>query len=455
MNSSDIAGALNAELVTFHDATVPLTTVSIDSRNVCQGALFVALSGTTHDGHCFVAAAFRAGAVAALVDRQHYSDPLFDLAALARQYAATLIIVENTLRGLHKAAAWYVAQFPALLRIGITGSSGKTTTKEIAAAMIAAEKSVITNEGNLNSETGLPLSVFAIRAYHAVGIFEMGMNRPHEIEELAQILKPQIALITHIGTAHLGAFGTQEQIALEKKAIFASFSGSETALIPAHDAYRDLLAAGVKGKIVFYDSVFESVMDCGIAGSELRYDRIPVHFKLAGSHNVQNAVAACAIARAVPVSSAAIRQGLAQVQPLFGRSQIIPGAITVLCDCYNANPESMAAALHWCDNLAWIGKKIYVIGSMLELGTHSVAAHEHIGHILAHCQAALICFLGKETIPAAAIVAQESSIPCFQSETIAELSARLRQEAQTGDFVLLKGSRACALEQVMEVLRCY
>ncbi|MDR2807947.1 MAG: UDP-N-acetylmuramoyl-tripeptide--D-alanyl-D-alanine ligase [Spirochaetaceae bacterium] len=455
MNSADLAKALKAELVSSQNDSAPITQVSIDSRKVSPGALFVALIGSAVDSHLFVEEAFRAGAVAAMVDRKHYNDPVFRLAELTRRYYTVLIVVENTLQGLQNAAAWYLSRFPALIRIGITGSSGKTTTKEIAAAMLAYEKSVIMNEGNLNSETGLPLSVFMVRDYHEVGIFEMGMNRHNEIDELAKILKPQIALITNIGTAHVGTIGSQKLIALEKKAIFSYFSGTETALIPAYDEYRALLAEGVKGQVVFYDSAFEAVKDKGIEGNELLYERMAVDFKLSGSHNVKNAAAACAIARAVPVSSAAIRHGLAHVQPLFGRTEIVRGPVTVICDCYNANPQSMSAALEWCDNLAWIGKKIYVIGSMLELGAYSVAAHEHTGHLLSRCKADLLCFFGKETLPALSIVEQDANIPCFYSESINEVSEILVKQVQKGDLVLLKGSRGCALERVMEVLRCY
>ena len=451
---NDLAAALKAEEVSFCAKSPCITQVHIDSRKVCAGSLFVALKGEALDGHVYVEDAFSAGAVAAMVDRAHYRDPIFRLAELARRYYTVLIVVENTLQGLQNAAAWYLSQFTNLIRIGITGSSGKTTTKEIAAAIVGSEKTVVMNEGNLNSETGLPLSVFSVQSRHEVGIFEMGMNRHNEINELAKILKPHIALVTNIGSAHCGIVGGSQHIALEKKSIFSYFSGSQTALIPQCEKYRDFLAEGVNGNIVFYDSPFSNVEEKGIEGSKLFYKGSPVHFKMPGSFNIKNAASACAIAKAVSVSDEAIRYGLEHVKPLLGRAQVIAGPVTVICDCYNANPQSMSEAVKWCDNLAWTGKKIYVIGSMLELGVYSVVEHENIGRILTQCRADIICFFGEETKSALSIV-QESSIPCFYSDSIDELKKILAKHAHKGDLLLLKGSRGCALERVLGEIGCY
>jgi UDP-N-acetylmuramoyl-tripeptide--D-alanyl-D-alanine ligase len=216
--------------------------VAIDSRKAEPGCLFVALIGTERDGHDFVAQAFAAGARAALVCESRIGA----VRTAAASVGAALVAVPDTLRGLQDAAAAYVDKFPALLRVGITGSSGKTTTKELAAAMIAKEKRVVMNVGNLNSETGLPLSTFGITAQHEVGVFELGMNRREEIAELAAVLRPHIALITNIGTAHIGILGTKDTIAEEKKAIFSHFSGTEIGFVPEDDPYADMLSFGVR-----------------------------------------------------------------------------------------------------------------------------------------------------------------------------------------------------------------
>jgi UDP-N-acetylmuramoyl-tripeptide--D-alanyl-D-alanine ligase len=426
---------------------------------VIPGTLFVALKGAVQDGHRYVEAAFKAGAAAALVARSCFEDPAYALAEAARRAGGILLVVENTLKGLQDAAGAYLDRFPQLLRIGITGSSGKTTTKEIAAAMIGRERAVVSNPGNLNSETGLPLAVFGVRSDHAVGIFEMGMNRKGEIDELAALLKPHIALITNIGSAHIGILGSKEAIAREKKGIFSSFTGTETALIPEDEAYRDFLAADIRGKVRFYGprafKELGEVRERGLEGADIIWEGAAARFGLPGAYNLKNALAAAAIAREIPVSAAAIREGLAGVKPLFGRSEILKGALTVIRDCYNANPESAEEAVALCDSLSWPGRRVYVMGSMLELGDRSGEAHERLGRFLAASRADRIYLYGKETRPAAEVLEHTSSkarTSCFYTESMEELSRSIGGYVRPGDLVLLKGSRGCALEELSEVL---
>jgi UDP-N-acetylmuramoyl-tripeptide--D-alanyl-D-alanine ligase len=341
--------------------------------------------------------------------------------------------------------------------VGITGSSGKTTTKEIAAAMIGSEKKVVINPGNLNSDTGLPLAVFGVRPWHEVGIFEMGMNRRGEIAELTRVLKPRIALITNIGSAHIGILGTREAIAQEKKMIFSELSGAELALIPEDDAYAAFLAEGVRGQCRFYGnrsiSELGGTRSLGLGGTEIIWEGVPVSFALPGKHNIKDALAAAAIAREVPVSSAGIRAGLASVRPLFGRSEIIRGPVTVIRDCYNANPESMEEALSFCDDLDWPGRRIYVTGSMLELGARSAEAHRDLGRLLARSRADMVFLFGAEMEAAIPVLEQGGArgVRFFHTNDIDELARRLATCARSGDLVLLKGSRGCALEGLSDV----
>jgi UDP-N-acetylmuramoyl-tripeptide--D-alanyl-D-alanine ligase len=465
MDFADLSKALGAQLISFQGASSLINTVCssvcIDSRQVVPGACFVAMVGTIQDGHRYVGAAFDAGAIAAMVARSRLEDPVLDLVYQAREARGVLLVVEDTLRGLQQAAAYYLAQFPGLLRIGITGSSGKTTTKEITASIISKEQPVLKNQGNLNSETGLPLSVFMVRPHHRVGIFEMGMNRVGEIGELAQILKPHLALITNIGSAHIGILGSKQAIAQEKKGIFSAFSGNEQALIPEDDPYRDFLAEGTKGSVCFYGpksfEELEDLYDRGLEGIDLKWEGMPVHCRLSGKHNIRNLLAALAIAREVPVSSKAIREGLEAVQPLFGRSEILRGSVTVIRDCYNANPESMQEAIAFCDSLDWQGRRIYVIGSMLELGSASRNAHAGLGRVLAASKADWIYFFGSETQGTAAALEQAriyqgQSVDFFYTDNFSCLSQVLANQIQPGDMVLLKGSRACGLERLTDVV---
>jgi UDP-N-acetylmuramoyl-tripeptide--D-alanyl-D-alanine ligase len=432
-----------------------VSSVCIDSRKAEPGSLFVALAGTVQDGHYFVEAAFKAGAVCALVEEAKLEDPVLALAKTADRYGCTLIVVKDSLQGLQDAAMAYLERFPGLIRVGLTGSSGKTTTKEIAAAIIGQEKRTVMNRLNLNSETGLPLSVFEVRDFHEVGIFESGMNRKGEIAELARVLKPHVALITNIGVSHIGKIGSREGIALEKKQIFAYQGENDIALIPDTGEFHRILAEGLKVIPRLYGpetlEEWGPVRDLGLLGSEITWAGEKVHFGLPGKHNLADAVAAIVIARELGISNTAIRQGLESVRPLFGRSEILEGNMTVIRDCYNANPESTAAAISFCDDLEYPGRKVYVLGSMLELGDAAGAAHRELGAALATSAADRVFLFGEETEETATAMAA-GNVPFFHTNSIDELALSLRDYLEPGDLVLVKGSRGCALERLDPVL---
>jgi UDP-N-acetylmuramoyl-tripeptide--D-alanyl-D-alanine ligase len=449
MDFPALSRSLGAQLISYGKsrANVGFSSVTIDSRTVGEGSLFVALPGSNCDGHSFVEAAFKNGACAALVERQKLET--FNLSDIAESLGKTLIVVDNSLEGLQKAAGAYLEKFPGLLKIAITGSSGKTTTKEIAAKIIGIEKRVTMNPGNYNSETGLPLAVFTLKPGDEVGVFEMGMNHEGEIAALARVLNPDIALITNIGSAHIGILGSKDAIAKEKKNIFSEFKGKGVALIPEDSPYRDFLAEGVRGRVSFYgeDSFAElgGVKDLGLDGSEIIWDGKQARFKLPGKYNLANAFAAIAIAREIPVSAGAVRQGIESVRPLFGRGEIIRGKATVIQDCYNSNPESLAVALEFCDSLDWPGRRVYVIGEMLELGEDAEKAHEGMGRLLADSKADMVFLYGKETATGLKALVRGG---VFHTCCMDELRAAVNAYVRDGDLVLLKGSRGCALERV-------
>ncbi|MCL2043817.1 MAG: UDP-N-acetylmuramoyl-tripeptide--D-alanyl-D-alanine ligase [Treponema sp.] len=448
---AELSPALHAELFSPNPGITGFSSVSIDSRKVQKGALFTAIPGSAVDGHSFVESAFRNGAAAAMVERDKLE--AFNLEYTAKTLGKTLIIVNNTIRGLQDAARLYLKKFPGLLKIAITGSAGKTTTKEIAAAIIGLNKKVIVNPGNYNSETGLPLAVFGIRACHEVGIFEMGMNRTGEITELASVLIPDIALITNIGYAHIGIIGSIEGIAKEKKEIFSCFDKKSIALIPADSNFRDYLAEGVAGRVSYYGeksfAEFEGTRSLGLEGTEIFWDGQTIRFPLPGKHSLANAFAAIAIAREFHVTNEMIKQGLESVQPLFGRGEIMYGRTTVIRDCYNSNPEALAGVLDFCESLEWPGRRVYVIGEMLELGKNSQTAHEDAGLLLAGSKADKVFLFGEET---KAAVKKSENGRFFHTCDMDELSAVLDDYVQDGDLVLLKGSRGCALERLCTVL---
>jgi UDP-N-acetylmuramoyl-tripeptide--D-alanyl-D-alanine ligase len=393
--------------------------------------------------------AFKAGAAGALVRKEQT-----DIHALTRtaEYAgAALLIADDPLAALQRLAKAYLDTFPGLLRIGITGSSGKTTTKEIAAAIIGRERRVVYNKANLNSDIGLPLSVFQVRAEHEAGIFELGMNRRGEIAEITGVLRPAIALITNVGTAHIGSIGVREGIAEEKKAVFSCFTGKETALIPAGSDFAAFLAEGVKGDVRFYpgaENVFEDVKDCGVAGWECTVDGMRTRLALPGRHNLENAAAAVAIARAAGIGSEAVTRGLSSARPLSGRGEVVGATlggrrVTVVNDSYNANPDSMEKALAFFSGVAWPGRKIIVAGEMLELGSASEAEHEKLFSRLDAASADKKYFFHVSDK-----VFQGGYVAVFNDRE--RLKAALAADAQDGDLLLLKGSRACALERIAQ-----
>jgi UDP-N-acetylmuramoyl-tripeptide--D-alanyl-D-alanine ligase len=452
MGFEELSRSIGARLFRFSHVT-GFSSVAIDSRAVKQGGLFIALEGSSGDGHDFVTRAFEAGARGAMVKSSKLEK--CDLVNAAKKMNKQLVVVENTLKGFQDSARVYLEKFPGLLKIGITGSSGKTTTKEITASILACEKNTVMNRGNLNSETGLPLSVFEVHGRHETGVFELGMNRPNEISELAEVLKPNIALVTNIGSAHIEYFGSKSKIVNEKKCIFKFLKDDDVALIPKNDEYAQELSQGASGKIKFYaEECFdelEGTRSLGLDGTEIFWAGEKIRFSLPGGHCLQDAMAAIAIAKEAAASNDAIKQGLESVRPLFGRQEILRGRTTVIRDCYNANPESTAKSVEFCDTLDWPSRKVYVLADMLELGDQSAAAHARLGGILSESRAQGIFLFGPE-IKAAFRSLEEKNRSFFHTDDIDTLSHVLDNYVQAGDLVLLKGSRGCALERLTGML---
>ena len=450
LSFGELPRLMDCRLFTFSSDN-GFSSVTIDSRAVKEGSLFFALNGKVCDGHSFVINAFDKGACGAVVESSKLDR--FNFINAAKTMGKNLIVVENSLKGLQDCAKVYLEKFKKLIKVGITGSSGKSTTKEITAAIISAEKNTVMNKGNLNSETGLPLSVFEVREDHEVGIFELGMNRKDEISELADVLKPNIAAVTNIGSAHIEFFGSKDKILTEKKCIYKFLKNGDVALIPANDEYAQELARNVQGTVKFYgvDSFeeLEGTRSLGLDGTEIIWAGEKIRFALPGKHCLDDAMAAIAIAKEIPVSGSAIKKGLESVKPLFGRLEILKGDVTVIRDCYNANPESTAKSIEFCDSVEWQGRKVYVIADMLELGGASRAAHEKIGALLAKSDADGVFLFGGEIKAADRFVTGKSK---FYSDNIEELAVSLCSFLMKGDLVLLKGSRGCALERLVELL---
>lgn len=440
------------------------TSVQTDSRNIVEKTLFVPLIGEFQDGHKYIPQAIEKGASVIFVAMANYEkDPEFFTKSSLENPEVFFIAVENTMHALQAAAGKYVEKFPHLIRVGITGSSGKTTTKEILVSILSQKYNVVSNKGNLNSETGLPLSVFDIRKEHQVGVFEMGMNRHNEIGEISAVLKPRFGIVTNIGTAHVGNLGSRENIAIEKGKIFDHFNGFGTAVIPRDDDFAQFLADRVEGKVVFYgdgqDESVKFIRDAGLDGTEFSIDGQNVTLSLPGKYNYKNALGAIALAKVLDVSSEQIADGIKELKPMFGRSQVVKGKYTIVQDCYNANPDSMEKAVEFISSITSSNKKILVLGDMLELGEASVQEHRKIGLAASDSGAALVVFIGQEMENGyeALVEKNPNLVAVFVSgktdESIEKAVEEICSVAEAGDIILIKASRGMGLERITEKLQ--
>lgn len=466
----ELLGAVGGNLFSGNLDAIFLS-VATDSRNVTKDSLFVPLVGETQNGHSFIPQAVEKGASIVFVNKNEIEEnPDLYASYAAKNPNVCYISVKNTLHALQNAAACYVKTFPSLIKIGITGSCGKTTTKEILLSILKQKYSVIANEGNLNSETGLPLSVFKIRKEHQVGIFEMGMNRKGEIAELSGVLFPNFAIITNIGTAHIGILGTTDAIAEEKKNIFLHFNKNCMGFIPADDKYADYLSKNVEGVIVRCGincvdkndhKLFTDVETCGLKGTSFTFKGERMILPLPGKHNFTNAINAIMLASYMGLTGSEIKLGLELLQPMFGRSQVVQiNDVMFFLDCYNANPDSMQKALELCDETQLNekypnAKKIYVLGDMLELGEESISAHQKIGRRANDSTAKQIVCVGKEMKSAFDLIEKSKAtyISDISDESINSLSDSLFKKIVSGDIVLLKGSRGIRLERIFEQIK--
>lgn len=456
-----------------------ISSVSLDSRNCEAHSLFIPLRGAERDGHAFCESALENGAICFFVDEQCIEKGIEDprwtctqgglsidawIKALCKKYHAMCICVKNTLIALQACARFYLNKFPRIFKIAVTGSSGKTTTKELLSCIIGEQEPVIFSEGNLNSETGLPLSVFKITDKHKVAIFEMGMNRKNEIAELASVFKPNIAVITNIGTAHIGMLGSQEQIALEKKQIFSQFDSNDIGFIPK-DNWANFLSKDIAGTVIAVDieakikDSFLELEDNGENGYSFVYKNEKVSFPLAGKHNLFNAALAVTVAEHLNIKAHKIKSGLEKVNAGFGRSQVVHGAVDYLFDAYNANPQSMEAAIQFLIDLKRNVKKIAIIGSMLELGEFAFTAHKKIIEMILHSNIDFIFLYGNEIVSTYKKLEHRTSNIFYYDETETNLLKKdmtdiLENQKRDGNkcFVLLKGSRGLKLEQFISVL---
>ncbi|MBQ5472578.1 MAG: UDP-N-acetylmuramoyl-tripeptide--D-alanyl-D-alanine ligase [Treponema sp.] len=448
------------------------TSVVTDSRNVKPLSLFVPLVGQNQDGHIYVEKAIESGATVIFINKNEYesnSDKYMQLAS--NNLSVSFISVFNTMTALQNAAAAYVAKFPKLIKVGITGSSGKTTTKEMVVSVLKQKYNVVYTQGNFNSETGLPLSVFNIRPEHEVGVFEMGMNRKNEIGEISAVLKAKYALVTNIGTAHIGILGSRKNIALEKRKIFKYIPQDGIAFIPDADDFKLFLGENVLGSITYYGESVPSeqsgavfVKDLGLDGTIFTLDGVEIHLKNAGMYNYRNALGACAIGKALNVTPTQIKAGLENMDSVSGRMEIKSitlkngQEVSLIKDCYNANPDSMSSVLDFCKTIQNVQNKYLVLGDMLELGEKSEEEHKRVVKKACEVPGAILILVGKEM----SCGYKECTASGFNNvlyfsehddESIKKIASQLLNKTTKGDLILIKASRGIALERIISLIQ--
>jgi UDP-N-acetylmuramoyl-tripeptide--D-alanyl-D-alanine ligase len=430
--------------------------VSTDTRSALGGKLFVALIGATHDAHAFLAQALAGRAAGLLVSRPD---------AVPHGCAATVIAVADTTRALGALAAGHRAGFTGPV-VAITGSNGKTTTKEMCAAILSGLGPCLKNRGNLNNQIGLPLTLLERDAAHRTLVVEIGMNHRGEIAPLAAIAKPNVGVITNVGTAHIEHLGSREAIAQEKGDLVAALPADGVAVLNADDPRALAQGARTRARVLRFglcedaDVRAERVTALGERG--FAFDlvaagaRTPVQVAGLADSTVPNALAAAAAALAAGATPAQVAEGLARYRPVGGRMErlALPRNIILINDTYNANPQSMQVALESLAKLKGSSRAIAVLGDMGELGDDALEAHRATGALAARLGIDQLFALGHFAAALADAALAAGMLPerVHVGKTHEEIASAVRELLQGNDWVLVKGSRSMKMERVVEAL---
>jgi len=431
------------------DATLIISKVSTDSRTLQSGDLFVPLRGENFDGHRFIEQAAERGAAGAMVEESWKG-------STPKNFA--LIRVPDTLVAYQSLAASYRRSLP-LKVIAITGSNGKTSTKDFVAAILSRGFRVTKTEGNFNNHVGLPQTMLAATASDQIAVWEIGMNHPGEIAALAKLAAPDAAIITNVGVAHIEFMGSREAIAAEKGALVEAIDASGAVILNGDDAFSEsisqrtrakVILAGIENGTVRAIDVSQSATGCEFTILEGAH-RCRAQLPVPGIHMVQNAMLAVAAGRAFGLSLEECAAGLASTPLTKARLQIKEiNGIQFIDDSYNANPDSMKAALRTLVELDADGRRVAVLGQMNELGEESERGHREVGETAAALGIDELFAVGE----AGAAIAQAARKAGLEKSSAVdspeEAARRLSATASPGDLILVKGSRTARMERVLE-----
>ena len=448
-----------AELEPNFNRDTIATGYSIDSRTINAGELFFAVKGEKFDGHDFVPQAFEKGAVAAVVSKNRLGIIKDRGTGTLARPTSLVLPVDDTLLALQFLAQAVRRQWAKTL-IGVTGSAGKTTTKEAIAHVLSTKFRVHKSEGNFNNHFGLPLMLLKLEPEHDCAVVEMGMSHSGEITALAQIAQPNIGVVTNVAPVHLEFFKDISEIARAKYELVESLPANGTAVLNADDQYVSQFGRDFKGKVVTYGNALtanvraEHVQARGQQGSEFEVvaagRRANATLPLVGAHNIHNALAAVAVALEQGISLPTAVEALAELRPADKRGQVVRiGNITVINDCYNSNPKALNAMVDALANMP-AKRRIVVAGEMLELGPMGESMHADSGRYVAERKVDLV--LGVRGLAEHLVSAANKAGVRAEFVPSAEQAGEwLAREARDGDVVLLKASRGVKLEKALEI----
>ena len=456
----EVARALSVPAPTGLDAMARLAGVSIDSRTVGPADLFFAIHGPRHDGHGFVAAALAAGAAACVVSRERIGE-------YPPEIQPRLFAVQNTLEALQQLAREVRRAWGGRVA-AVAGSVGKTTTKEILAALVAARFRTLKTEGNLNNEYGLPLTLARLEPEHEAAVVELGMSHSGELAALTAIAEPNVGVVTRVAVEHLEFFDSIDAIAAAERELIEGLRGRDAvAVLNADDERVMRFAEAAPGRIVTFglgagaDFRAEQIEDRGAGGSAFTLispaGRTRLELSLIGRHNVANALAALAAASVWGIGATDATQVLPHMKPAAMRGEVLHlgGGLTVINDCYNSSPTAMESMLEVLAQTPGSKRRILAAGEMLELGPNSAELHYQAGEAAArhHLDWIIaVCGHAQQMIRGAVEGGHTKDRTRFfeTSEDAADFVASL---VGSGDLVLVKGSRGVHMERIVEAIR--
>jgi UDP-N-acetylmuramoyl-tripeptide--D-alanyl-D-alanine ligase len=457
--TADVLEAIQGDLLSG-TATRAFSAISIDSRNISADDLFFAIKGQTHDGHDFVTAVIDFGVKGVIINRNRSG--LFPISQW-KEAGVVSIAVTDTTRALGDLAAFHRKLSKASV-VAITGSNGKTTTKDMAAAVVSRRFRVLSTSGNFNNQIGVPLTLFNLKPEHQWAVLELGTNHPGEIRRLAEISLPDIGVITNIGPAHLEGLGSLDGVMHAKAELLEKIKPAGVVVLNADDERIMKIAKNAPGETVFFgrseratiraDSIAEK--ESGISlNLLLPTETVSVNLFIHGGFMISNALAAAAIGHLIGLSAQDIRAGLEAFRPAPGRMNVLrtPKGINIINDSYNANPGSMEAALITLKVLSGDQRGFFVAGDMLELGSKADSLHREIGSRAARSDIARLYVTGKHAnaVASGAMNEHMNSRDIFMG-TKEEICRDLAEHLRKGDWVLVKGSRAMGMEKIIDSL---